>query len=125
MLSLAGGGHLYLAKRADLPHYQGIFVDFVAELERYEGELKVYLYLPNYDYDNHFLIVRNSPPSVRRFVDCIDWLANHHLATTEVHTTMKEKITNKKRQKVFVDNGLQGVSVQVEKDRMTESLYHC
>ena len=53
-------GHLYLAKRADLPHYQGIFAAFVEELEQYDGELKVFLYLPSYDYDNHFFIVRNS-----------------------------------------------------------------
>jgi hypothetical protein len=90
------GGYLYLAKWADLPHYQGVFVEFMAKLKRYEGDLKVYLYLPNYDYDNHFLIVWNSSMLVQRFVDCIDWMEVHQLATTKVPTTMKEKTNNKK-----------------------------
>ncbi len=29
----------------------GIFAAFVEELEQYDGELKVFLYLPSYDYD--------------------------------------------------------------------------
>ena len=101
-------GHLYLAKRADVPHYQGVFSNFIAELERYEDDINVYLYLPKFDYDNHFLIVRNTPMSVHRFAGKIDWVAVHRLATAGVHSKQKEKTTDKKRQKVFVDNGFTG-----------------
>jgi hypothetical protein len=67
-------GHIYVAKRADLPHYQEVFSKFVLALEAYDDSMPVYLYMRGKDYSNHFMLVRNSEASVKSFMEQIDWM---------------------------------------------------
>jgi hypothetical protein len=74
-------GHIYCARRADLPHYQEMFWKFASNLSAYENPLSVYIYCKGEDYSNHFLTVRNSPSQVLPFVEQLDWLEIHRIAS--------------------------------------------
>ena len=65
-------GHMYIAERGDLPHYQEVFSKFVLALERYDNQMPVYLYLRGEDYSNHFMLVQNLAKRVQPFVDRMD-----------------------------------------------------
>jgi hypothetical protein len=54
---LSHAGHICVAKRVDLPHYQEVFSKFVLALEAYEDTMPVYLYMRSEDYSNHFMLV--------------------------------------------------------------------
>jgi hypothetical protein len=97
-------GHIYVAERADLPHYQAVFAKFILALESYDGHMPVYLYTNGNDYDNHFLSVRNSGTSVQPFVDSIDWMEVLRIANRPKKTTGKVH-KEKARQSNFKDTG--------------------
>jgi hypothetical protein len=61
--------HFYIARQADLPHYQEVFLKFVTALESYNDRMPVYLYMKDNDYNDHFLSIRNSPEKVKPFVN--------------------------------------------------------
>ncbi len=48
-------GHMYIAKRGDLPHYQEVFSKFVLALEQFDNTMPVYLYMRGEDYSYHFI----------------------------------------------------------------------
>lgn len=73
-------GHIYIARRADLPHYQEMFPRFLSTFEDYDDGIEVYVYLKGEDYGNHFMTVRNSYAAVKEYVDRIDWFEIHRLA---------------------------------------------
>jgi hypothetical protein len=62
-------GHMYIAKRGDLPHYQEVFSKFVLALEWYDNQMHVYLYMRGEDHSNHFMLGRNLAKTVQPFVD--------------------------------------------------------
>jgi hypothetical protein len=97
-------GHFYIARRADLPHYQEVFSKFVTALESFDDAMVVYLYLPERNYKNHFLTVRNSLERVQPFVDQIDWMEVHRLACRPKQTIAKKSV-GRKRQDTFEDTG--------------------
>jgi hypothetical protein len=65
-------GHMYIAERGNLPHYQEVFSKVVLALERYDNQMPVYLYMRGEDYSNHFMLVGNSAKTVQPFVDRMD-----------------------------------------------------
>jgi menaquinone-dependent protoporphyrinogen IX oxidase len=67
-------GHMYIAKRGDLPHYQEVFSKFVRALKRYDNRMPVYVYMRGEDYSNHFMLLQNSAKVVQPFVDRVDWM---------------------------------------------------
>jgi hypothetical protein len=97
-------GHFYIARRADLPHYQEVFSKFVTALESYDDRLPVYLYMKDNDYKNHFLSVRNSPEKVKPFIDQINWTEVHRLASLSKKKAAKTTV-EKKRQATYEDTG--------------------
>ncbi len=97
-------GHFYVARRADLPHYQEVFSKFIYALESYEDDMPVYIYLNGRDYNNHFLSVRNSAEKVKPFVDQIDWMEVHRVACRPKKNVGK-KSCEKKRQDTYEDTG--------------------
>jgi hypothetical protein len=97
-------GHIYVAKRADLPHYQEVFAKFALALEAYEDCMPVYLYLRGDDYMNHFLTVYNSTTSVKAFVNRVDWMEVHRIACRPKKKQGKGQL-EKKRQARFEDTG--------------------
>ena len=68
---------MYIAKRADLPHYQEVFSKFLTALNCYEDDMPVYLYMKGKDYSNHFLLVQNSLSAVKPYMDRLHWFAIH------------------------------------------------
>jgi hypothetical protein len=46
-------GHFYVARRADLPHYQEVFSKFIYALESYKDDMPVYIYLNGHNTDHH------------------------------------------------------------------------
>jgi hypothetical protein len=68
-------GHIYVARKADLPHYQEVFSKFVAALEAYNNDrLSIFLYLRGEDYQNFFLTVLNKTETVKPFIERMDWM---------------------------------------------------
>jgi hypothetical protein len=98
-------GHIYVAKRADLPHYQEVFSKFVLALEAYEDSMPVYLYMRGKDYSNHFMLVRNSEASVKPFVERIDWMEIHRASCLPKKKSVKSSLIGKERQDNFGDTG--------------------
>ncbi len=98
-------GHIYIAERADLPHYQEVFSKFLAALDSYHDRMPVYLYMKGQDYSNHFMLVRNSEKSVIPFMDRIDWMATHLSSCNSKTKAGKTSAIGKKRQNNFVDTG--------------------
>jgi hypothetical protein len=70
-------GHMYIAERGDLRHYQEVFSNFVLALEWFDDRMPVYLYMRGEDYSNHFMLVRNLARVVQPFVDRMDWMEIH------------------------------------------------
>jgi hypothetical protein len=97
-------GHIYCAKRADLPHYQEVFSKFLLAFQAYDDRLSVYVYLKGEDYSNHFMTIRNSEDQVKPFVNKIDWMEVHRLATRPKRKSAKGPI-EKKRQDSYEDTG--------------------
>jgi hypothetical protein len=62
-------GYIYVIRLADLPHYQEVFLKFVAALEAYDKQqLSIFLYLHGGDYQNHFLTVLKDTEAVKAFI---------------------------------------------------------
>jgi hypothetical protein len=70
-------GHIYITKRANLPHYQEVFSKFVAGLDCYDDDMPVYLYLKGQDHLDHFLLVQNSFLAAKPYMDGINWYSIH------------------------------------------------
>ncbi len=98
-------GHIYIARQADLPQYQVVFLQFVAALEAYdEQRLSIFLYLHGGDYQNHFLTVLNKTETVKPFIEGVDWMEVHRISCRPKKKVAKSKI-EKKRQDNFEDTG--------------------
>jgi hypothetical protein len=88
-------GHIYVAKRADLPHYQEVFSKFVLALKAYKDTMPVYLYMRGEDYSNHFMLVRNSEAAVQPFVERIDWIEIYRVMPSKEQ--VRERFGDQKR----------------------------
>ena len=97
-------GHIYVAKRADLPHYQEVFSNFVLALEAYEDTMPVYLYIRG-NYSNHFMLVLNSEAAVQPFVERIDWMEIYCASCLPKNKSEKCSVTRKELQDNFGDTG--------------------
>jgi hypothetical protein len=105
-------GHMYIAERGDLPHYQEVFSKFVLALERYNNQMPVYLYMRGEDYSNHFMLVRNLAKTVQPFVDRMDWMDIHCSSFCPKKKAEKPTGIGKRRLDNFQDSGFCcGVSV--------------
>jgi hypothetical protein len=96
-------GHIYVAKMADLPHYQEVFSKFVLALEAYEDSMPVYLYMRGEDYSNHFMLVRNSEAPVKPSVGRINWKEIHRASCLQKKKAEKSASIGKDRQDNFGD----------------------
>lgn len=86
-------GHIYVARRADLPHYQEVLSKFVAALEAYDGDkLSIFLYLRGEDYQNHFLTVYNKTETVQPFIERMDWMEVQHISCRPKKKATKSRI---------------------------------
>jgi hypothetical protein len=99
-------GHMYIAKRADLPHYQEVFSKFLTALDCYEDHMPVYLYMKGEDYSNHFLLVQNSLSAVKPYMDRLHWFAIHRSTCNPSKKAGLTSPIGKKRQDNFVEDGL-------------------
>jgi hypothetical protein len=100
-------GHIYVAQRANLPHYQEVFFKFVlGALEAYEDSMPVYLYMRGEDYSNDFMLVRNSEAAVKPFLERIDWMEIHRASCHPKNKLEKSSLIEKERQDNFGDTGL-------------------
>jgi hypothetical protein len=97
-------GHFYVARRADLPHYQEVFSKFISALESYDDSMPVYLYMGSRNYRNHFLTVCNTAKKVKPFVNRMDWMEVHRVACRPKKKATKNA-AEKKRQDTYEDTG--------------------
>ena len=98
-------GHIYIAKKADLPHYQEVFSKFVSALDCYDDDMPVYLYLKGQDYSNHFLLVQNSLSAVKPYMERINWFSIYRSTCIPPKKSITASRIAKPRQANFWDTG--------------------
>ena len=103
----AGPGQLYVAKNGEKAHYESALVDVVKSVGKYQGAMKLYLYLEHENYKAESFLVINDQEFLHPFVKCVNWTANHAAVASKSSSGRKCDETGS-RQKVgnFANYGL-------------------